>query len=990
VATPVPTAELIGRTSERDRLRVLLDGAAAGIPGVVVLTGEAGVGKTRLVESAVADAREDGWTSAIGACFMLSGTEHPFAALTAALRRHVEDDALPALGATARRELARLFPTADIPAAEPGEPADFSRARLFEILLAVVRGLPTEQPALLVLEDLHWADPSTLDFIGFVVHNLTDERLAVLLTFRTDELARGHRTAETVAELRRSARVTVVDVDRLGLAETTRHIATLVGHEPAPELAVELHRRTGGNPLFVEELVAAHRSGDDALPATVRDTVLVRVERQPEDVQELLRAMAIVRRPAEPELLARVVGGDAADVARRIRAATATHLLTVRPDSGRVAFRHALLGEALRAELLSHERRALHERVATALAGLDGGTFAELAGHWRGAGRLREALLASAAASRAAMGMYAYGEAYEHLRTALALWPEAGKAAGVDRLALLAMAADVARLDARHEDTARLCQQALAAIDETQTPELAAEFHERLGRARYFDQAAAARAFGAALALLAPEPPTAIRARLLAAQAQSLLFEAQHGEARDRAEHAMAAARAAGAPTEENAARLTLGMAHAFLGDTAAAGVLLAQARAAATGLADPEQIGSASIYLGELHRLEGHPRAALEVMLEGRREVAPFGLEATKGTFMAAQAAQDAFRIGDWQRCDELLASLDAAAVSTTTRLTIDTVAGRLAAARGDLDAARAHLVGAHGQCSEGPLAEFLPGVVCGLLDLAVRAGDPAAARATVDRAIDAVHGREDVLNTPLLYTRAASLEADLAERARAGRDDAGAAEAAERAERLVARLRALLAGAEPAALPADARVYRAQASAELARARGQAEPAVWAAVAERWERLDHPLGAAAAWLRASEAALAGNDRPSAQAAVGAAHALATRVGATLLAGEIQALAQRARLALDRSAPAATPAAGLGLTSRETEVLGLVAEGLTNREIAQRLFIAPKTASLHVSHILQKLGVHNRVEASGVAHRLRLGHPPTDPETSTRTETVP
>jgi DNA-binding CsgD family transcriptional regulator len=235
------------------------------------------------------------------------------------------------------------------------------------------------------------------------------------------------------------------------------------------------------------------------------------------------------------------------------------------------------------------------------------------------------------------------------------------------------------------------------------------------------------------------------------------------------------------------------------------------------------------------------------------------------------------------------------------------------------------------------------------------------------------------DEAGFPDLFPLGLAATADRAERASARRATAEAGAARRNGDELLARLQALASGVN-ASFPELSAVL-AQSRAEHSRLYGQADPAAWTAAAAGWNEIGQPYSVACAHWREAEALLASR-APRAQAAepLRAAYAVAVRLGAAPLRHELELLAQRARIALEAPAdPAAAEpeapsvAASLGLTAREVEVLALVAEGRTNRQIGQELFITPKTASVHVSRILIKLGVAGRGEAAAIAHRLGL-----------------
>jgi DNA-binding CsgD family transcriptional regulator len=260
------------------------------------------------------------------------------------------------------------------------------------------------------------------------------------------------------------------------------------------------------------------------------------------------------------------------------------------------------------------------------------------------------------------------------------------------------------------------------------------------------------------------------------------------------------------------------------------------------------------------------------------------------------------------------------------------------------------------------------------GLAELALWRGDPDHAKAVVAEALPLVAG--DPRYGAPVWALGVRVEADRAELARArqpgrpGGDD-GTAKA------LLEDLRQAATGPIVGGIP-ELAAWHALGLAERSRLDRRPDPAAWAAAVAAWERLGQPYRAAYAGFRHAEALMASGDRDAAATALGGAAEITGRLGARPLHDEVTALARRARLDLGPTAPppqeaAPGPAGELGLTPRELEVLGLVAAGRSNRQIAQALFISPKTASVHVSNILAKLGVATRVEAAAVAHRLGL-----------------
>jgi DNA-binding CsgD family transcriptional regulator len=261
---------------------------------------------------------------------------------------------------------------------------------------------------------------------------------------------------------------------------------------------------------------------------------------------------------------------------------------------------------------------------------------------------------------------------------------------------------------------------------------------------------------------------------------------------------------------------------------------------------------------------------------------------------------------------------------------------------------------------------------------ELRRREGDLDAARAAVDDALDRIEFcTEDVARIARVSAAGVTVEADRAQRAR----DLGEPDVERDALTCADLLLARVAAAAEEGGPVE-RAWEASARAEHARAAGGPDPAAWAEAAGAWSQVERPYQAALAHWRRAEAHLALDDRPAAAAAAHAALDQARHVGATWLQGEVEGLVTRARL---RPAEVATAADGptsgagdaaddpFGLTPRERQVLALVARGATNREIGAELFMAEKTASVHVSRILAKLDVKTRTQAAALAHRLGL-----------------
>ena len=293
VALRVSSPVLVGRSAEAAQLWAAFERAREGSPATVVVAGEAGVGKTRLVIELLGRVRAQGALAFTGGCLDVGEGVVAYAPLVEALRPlggAVDPAELERVLGSARAELARLLPELRAPVEDglQGGPEDGALVpgRLFELLLGVLHRLAARGPLLLVVEDLHWADRSTRDLLGFLVRNLR-AGVALVLTYRSDELHRRHPLRPFLAELDRSGRAERLELGRLGRRELGQLLAEILG-EPAPAaLAREILARSQGNPFFAEELLAARGGGSGELPEALRDLLLARVEALPQATRRI-------------------------------------------------------------------------------------------------------------------------------------------------------------------------------------------------------------------------------------------------------------------------------------------------------------------------------------------------------------------------------------------------------------------------------------------------------------------------------------------------------------------------------------------------------------------------------------------------------------------------------------------------------------------------------------------------------------------------------
>jgi DNA-binding CsgD family transcriptional regulator/tetratricopeptide (TPR) repeat protein len=989
----VASPTFVGRVEELQVLEAARRRAANGEPTVVLMGGEAGVGKTRLVAELTARCAADGIRVLAGGCVPVGGDGLPFAPIMEALRPLPEElgaDKVRELAGPSWRELARLLPS--LGELEVGPAGQVAQARLFELLLGLLARLSQQTPVTLVVEDLHWADRSTRNLLAFLARNLQRERILLVATYRNDEPGQ-QQLGSYLAELDRGGPVQRLELPRLDQTQTGAQLVGILGAAPAAELVDGVFARSEGNPFFTEEVLAAVRAGSDELPPTLRDLLRGRVGALPEQARQVLRAAAVAGRRVPHRLLASVAGLDEPDLLGALRVVVDNQLLVTRPNEESYQFRHALLREVVDADLLPGERGRLHASYAQSLTDqpeLAGATPAVLAGelavHWDAAGEPIRALPARIQAGSTAEHIHAFAEAHRHFERALELWeqvPEPARPTELDHIEVLARAAEAAAFTSKLQRAIGLVEDALGRVDPAEEPLRAAVLLARLAEHRRVagDEADALAAFQQAEQMLAGRPPSAERARVLAVYAYALLVSFRSEEARPRCEEAIAVARGVGARAEEAKGLRVLAGCLGNLGDEDQAIALGLEARRIAEEVGDAETVMSTYVVLYSALGLLGREREALADAQQGYQRARELGLERAMGSYVAVNVANSLLSLGRWAECEQLARELLVG--DSWDGFGRHRALGLLLARRGEFAEAHEHL-----QLARRLSPSFFGGLRWwGPAELALWEGRHDVAGAAVAEGLRWCAERDPdgtlLYRTSRWYALALRLEADRAEQATARRAPEEVAAARRRAAPVLATLDRLAATPTPQVRYPWVSGQLLLARAEQSRLEGRSDPERWRAAAAAWERLEHPFEVAYARFREAEALLADRaPRQRAETALRSAHQTTVALGAEPLRREVELLAQRGRLQLnkraDTVAPEASPspAASLGLTQREAEVLALVAEGRTNRQIGQALFITPKTASVHVSRILAKLGVAGRGEAAAIAHRLGLDKP--------------
>ena len=994
---------MVGRDDELGRLLTLLDDAEAGRSVVALVSGDAGVGKSRLVSEVTRLAEGRGFTVLSGQCAEL-GDSVPYLPLADALRGAAQftgvRDAL-----SSRPALGRLLPEGGDGQRADEDRSGLARQQMFGGVLGLLTELAAAAPVLLVLEDLHWADASTRDLVTFLSRMLHRERVALIGTYRTDDLHRRHPLRPVVAELLRLPSVISVDLAPLDPSALAEHLtAALAEHlmaaAPGRIDATELNdivARAEGNAYYAEELLAAFVSGDAAarraLPAGLAALLLSRVEQLSDTTQRVLRVAAVAGRRADDELVRAASALAADDYEAAVREAV-THQLLVPDDTEGYVFRHALLREAVYGDLLPGERTRLHATMSALLSDEQRlampGTAAELAQHCLASHDIPGAFAASVRAGEEAERLGAPAEAHRHYDQALALWErvaEPEKTAGMARgkLGLLSAtnAADSGDYERAIHLLRRLRQVLAAQVEAGTSPEdvsLASRIGERL--ASYLmlmdDRKAIAEAVEVARATVdatPAEPPTWQYARAISAYANTLLTGDDFTMAREQAERGLAAARAAGAPWVEADALVTLGFISNREGRNDEAIKLLTEAHKQAR---EAKVLGvelRAANHLAQAHLELGDLALGAAVAHEGTERanqtglgLAPFGLDVQHLHF------QCHFADGKWDHAQEIADGFPVR-VTSAPEAFLSSMALFIDVARDNPAVAerRAWIEpfwSGHG--FDGFIGHSL------LAEHALWRGDTEQAIKEAQLAIDVVNEPPWGYHPSAIRPAAVALSAraDRAVRARAaGDDETAAAELAAAAElRQIAREGAAFRKRPKFVLGPEGRGWLARVEAEYRRASGDNDPQAWQAVLGEFGPAYVYEVARTRWRLAEALAEAGRRDEAAEQWRQAAQT-ADQLRATPLRAALDDLARRARIG---TAPQQVRdgAVFASLTSREREVLRLIAAGRSNREIASVLFIAPKTASVHVSNILGKLGVASRTEAAAVAHREGLTSP--------------
>jgi DNA-binding CsgD family transcriptional regulator len=988
VVRRVSSSIFVGRVVERAQLETALDAAARGEPGVALIGGEAGIGKTRLASELTTVAGARGASVVRGHCLDARTASLPFAPFIEILRGLL-------LGEGARRRiemavpgshaLARLIPEiGSKPTIDHHPPTVEERLILFREVLELLGRTASERPLLAIVEDLHWADASSLDLLAFIARGLDTEHLLILGTFRPDEANRRHPLRPFLGELVRLPHVLRFDLQAFTEPEVADQLTGITGRRPPGQLVERVFARSDGNPFFVEEL-AGHRVGTP-LPATLHDVLVARLAPLSADARRAVLAAAAIGREAAEELLVQVAGLPHERLSDALHEAIDRHVLVQSdpPGTNGLAFRHALIQELAYLELLPSERVALHRAIVPALQG-SGGSPGEIARHALLAQDPPTSLAYSILAGDQAIEALAFAEALGHLERALELWGKVGEPetlTGRDQASLLMATARCAGALGRWTRAVDIARTALVRLDpiDRRDDRVVALLELSRWAMMVDDEIARAAAVREAAELASADPPSSLRARVLTELAHLANHTGRTAEAQRLAEEAVAVSRAIGDRAEEARALVRLAEALADLMQPEAAERILVEAeRLAADGHAPFEDfLGYVLFRRANCAQLTGAFTRAVEIVDAGMARAARTGRFGERSGFYRAVKVAALAALGRWDEAEALVDEAQRAGDEGTARMAVQSFVEVL------VRQGRISEAGSAARATEFRYVTSEEGwpILRARIHVANSEARWDDARAAAEEAIGLFEdpARDvDLLDILELCVRG---EADRVSIARGRRR---AAEAAEARSVGLARLDLVRSGAQEAIRRGGAgpliAAQLAMAEAEGSRLEGRPDAERWDDAARRSEALGQPWETAYALFREAEAILGTRvGKDEAIPLLREANRIASELGARPLVGQIERLARRGRIRLvpvppERRLREATTPEGVvvRLTTREWEVLSLVAAGHTNREIGEELFISEKTASVHISNAMNKLGALSRYDAAASATRLGL-----------------
>lgn len=944
-------AGFVGRRAELADLEQALRDVESGEPRVFFVAGPAGIGKSRLIAQFADRIRDRGVLVLHTSCVALGAETIPLSPMTAAIRQLL--DSLPRADLTTAVPAANALPALLPELREAGTPAG-SVAEQVELFTAVLHRLGRHRPVVWVIDDLHACDASTRELIGSIARTTHATQVMLVCGYR-DDAPHVDALASMVAELGRSPAVVKVTLPPFTRGEVRELLTLLSGRSPEPAPLDQILQRSGGNPFYAAELAESTTLAE--LPDTLQALLTRPLGSLSPDALAVIRIVSVAGR-IDHEVLARASALAEDELTKSLREAVAARL--VEPVGTGYRMRHALLAEATQAAMLPVERARIHRSCGAALEALGAERSgpearAALALHWLRSGDARRALPALLDSADAAAAMHAFAEQGRLLKCAMDNWdavPTAETVTGSSFQTLCSSAAYAAAWAGEYELVCEVVDAALQRIDADSERGLASLLYAHRSMAlHHLNRSEVQASVQRALQLL-PGEPKQPRMDVLDYLAAVQTLQGRLDQARSLSEEASRLAQESGDPQSVVRTSATLGWVLCELGEYERSRAVL-QAAQQGAGDAERDLLQSTRLWLNlAVTALAlGDYEGAIDAARSGLA-VPEAGLDRTMGLNLLLVLAPALLASGR-------LIEAEATTLRGLARDPAAPPAAQLHALRADLALLSGDLAGAEreiyaagiaaGDLEVAPPAPWQLPILRVRAELALAAGDPVRAAATL----------APVLNPHQQGSRRDRWEVLIA-----------AARIAKSAELVgvstivdLDRVRSLV-GQLPVATTQD-RAYSAQFVAEAG------ESGAWERAAATWQECGHKINAARCKHRAATTLLASR-RADARDLLEEALGLAEQTGARAIADEVLATARAAHLELPSNIPASPPAQ-LGLTQRELEILALVAEGSSNRQIGAALYISPKTVSVHVSNILAKLGVSSRGEAAALAHRSGL-----------------
>lgn len=943
MTVPTISTSLVGRDADLAELVRAFDRSVGGEPSAVLVEGEAGIGKTRLLREFQIRAAERSADIHVGRCLDLGSARSAYGPLIGILRSIVER-----LGVAVARDAVGVGAEAlRMLVPEIGEGAasreSTSPDALRSAVATLIEAAATQTPQVIVIEDLHWADDSTLVMLSFLLRTLQEGRVLLLITCRSDDVRRGDAVSRFIAETTRARVIERLHLQRLG-EEATRILVEQIVGEPLGDAALErLMERAEGVPFFIEE-VACCAVGP--LPDSLREMLLVRVDQLDDDARHVVRVASGAEGTLSHTLLAELAGLPDDRLDDAVRAAAQGGILSI--DDDQYGFRHALLREAVHGDLLPGERARLHRAYAEALEArsdmIDRCDRSSLAHHWSLAQVPDRALIAAVAAMQEAKNRFAFASAARFGELALELWEQVAdpsRAVGLTHVQLMRQLGSILRNAGEAERALVVAERALTEVDETTDP---AE-HARLLRDKGLFLSNLGLPGVMELFLQALEvvdeavDDDQLHATLLNALAGRYMLASMPREAIITATRALEIAERIGDARELSVAHNLRGTCRTYLGQLEESAADFREAARLA-----PRSNGGAElryhVNYSDMLALLGRHREAFDVAEAGVERARELGVERTSGTLMTQNMVEPLLTLGDIEGAASRLSAVSIGRPQVLNDQFVMLTRIRALAWQGRVDEAdrlREEWMPALRRTGELERQAWYRIVED---DVAVR-----VARGQWDEALAAIVAMTESDGFVLLHAYRLLLESGwVVSEVRAS---------GQPVERAVAAIRRYWAE-----LPES---VRSRGWADMLEALlAPSETALRAAVALS-DADDVPaVMRGVTRLELARTLVASGDRGEAQVALADAADAAAGIGHVPLQQAIAAF----------GAASGIVAGGarhddLELTARERQVIDLVAEGLSNRQIGERLFISAKTASVHVSAILRKLGVSSRTEAA-------------------------